>query len=75
MDGIDYISVIAKEKIIGQKSVKIKYFSSLDSLAYRKKKMFLETRSHFDILLFVTWNCLLKYWVQPNLQSFHESNV
>lgn len=33
---------------------------SLDSLSYGKKKMILETRSHFGSLLFVTWKCLLK---------------
>lgn len=49
----------------------MKYFNSLDSLAYRKKKMLLEIQSNFYSPLFVTWKCLLKYWVQLNLQSFH----
>lgn len=53
----------------------MKYFSSLDSLAYRKEKIFLEMGSHFYSLLFMTWKCLLKYWVQSNLLSFHVSNV
>lgn len=73
MDEIDYICRIVKENIIGQKLVKMKHFNLLDSLANRKKKMLLEIKSNFYSLLFITWKCLLKYWVQFNLQSFHGS--
>lgn len=42
MDGIDYVCWIVKENVIGQTSVKMKHFNSLDFLAYRTKKMLLE---------------------------------